>query len=82
MQEITSDPFLLEIARTLDENNIQKRVELAHFPKKQRLIAAFRALKQAGFSAERRGHLLPCLGQGIRRLSPTHAGYVQVSDEA
>ena len=50
MQEITSDPFLLEIARTLDENNIQKRVELAHFPKKQRLIAAFRALKQAGFA--------------------------------
>jgi hypothetical protein len=50
MQQITSDPFLLEVARTLDENNIQRRVELAHFPKKQRLIAAFRALKQEGFA--------------------------------
>ena len=33
MQQITSDPFLLEVARTLDENNIQRRLELAHFPK-------------------------------------------------
>jgi hypothetical protein len=50
MEQITSDPFLLEIARTIDENNIRKRVELVHFPKKQRLIAAFRALKQAGYA--------------------------------
>ncbi|UQE03518.1 hypothetical protein [Bradyrhizobium japonicum] len=50
MQQITSDPFLLEIARTIDENNIRKRVELVHFPKKQRLIAAFHALKQAGYA--------------------------------
>lgn len=52
MQQITSDPFLLEIARTLDENNIRKRLQLAHFPKKQRLIAAFRALKKAGFAQD------------------------------
>jgi hypothetical protein len=50
MQQITSDPFLLEIARTLDENNVRRRLELAHFPKKQRLIAAFRALERAGFA--------------------------------
>ena len=60
MLQITSDPFLLEVARTLDENNIQRRVESAHFPKKQRLIAAFRALKQAGF-AEALSH-----GEGTR----------------
>ena len=50
MQQITADPFLLEVARTLDENNIRRRLELINFPKKQRLITAFRALKQAGFA--------------------------------
>lgn len=52
MQEITSDPFLLEIARTVDEHNVRRRRALAHFPRKQRLIAALRALKQAGFAQD------------------------------
>jgi hypothetical protein len=50
MQQITSNPFLLEVARTSDGNNVRRRLELSQFPKRQRLIAAFRALRQVGFA--------------------------------
>lgn len=70
MQEITFDPFLLEIARTIDENNIRKRVELAHFSSEAEVDRHLSCAETSGLcpgSFLRRWHPLVSDGKSYRR---------------
>lgn len=50
MEQVTVNPLLLEVARGLDRDVLERRLDLRLVSEKQRLIAALRALKSAGFA--------------------------------